>query len=68
MLKYVANQIRTPEFWASMDLLGGESTYQLGGTFNDGKGQPAQSNAVSHGCPATRFRDVNIINTARQGG
>ncbi|MEX2528505.1 MAG: TldD/PmbA family protein [Gemmatimonadota bacterium] len=67
MLKDVAYQIRTPEFWAAMDLLGGESTYQLGGTFNDGKGQPSQSNAVSHGCPATRFRDITIINTARQG-
>lgn len=65
MLKDVAYQIRTPEFWNSLDLLGGESTYQLGGTFNDGKGQPSQSNAVSHGCPAARFRGVNVINTGR---
>ena len=65
MLKDVAYQIRTPEFWNSLDLLGGESTYELGGTFNDGKGQPSQSNAVSHGCPAARFRDVTVINTAR---
>ncbi len=65
MLKDVAYQIRTPEFWNSMDLVGGPSTYMLGGTFGDGKGQPGQSNAVSHGCPATRFRDVTVINTAR---
>jgi hypothetical protein len=45
MLKDVAYQIRTPEFWNSMDLLGGPSTYFMGGTFGDGKGQPAQSNA-----------------------
>jgi TldD protein len=64
-LKDVAYQIRTPEFWNSLDLLGGESTYQLGGTFNDGKGQPSQSNAVSHGCPAARFRGVTVINTGR---
>jgi len=65
MLKDVSYQIRTPEFWNSMDQIGGPSTYQLGGTFGDGKGQPGQANAVSHGCPASRFRDVTIINTAR---
>jgi TldD protein len=64
MLRDVAYQIRTPEFWNSLDAVGGPSTYQLGGTFNDGKGQPSQSNAVSHGCPASRFRNVNVINTA----
>jgi TldD protein len=66
MLKDVAYQLRTPEFWNSMDLIGGASTYFIGGAFNDGKGQPAQSNAVSHGCPASRFRDVTVINTGRQ--
>jgi TldD protein len=62
-LRDLAYQIRTPEFWNSMDAVGGPSTYQLGGTFNDGKGQPSQSNAVSHGCPAARFRGVNVIRT-----
>ncbi len=66
MLKDVAYQIRTPEFWNSMDLIGGPSTYFLGGAFNDGKGQPSQSNAVSHGCPPGRYRQVNVINTGRQ--
>ena len=32
---------------------------------NDGKGQPVQSNSVSHGCPIARFSKVNILNTAR---
>ena len=67
MLKDVSYQIRTPEFWNSMDEIGGPSTYQLGGTFGDAKGQPGQSNAVSHGCPASRFRNVTILNTARSG-
>jgi hypothetical protein len=35
----------------------------LYGANNDGKGQPSQSNAVSHGCPPTRHRQVNVINT-----
>jgi TldD protein len=65
MLRDVAYQIRTPEFWNSMDLIGGQSTYFVGGTFFDGKGEPSQLNAVSHGSPAARFRGVNVINTAR---
>ncbi|MEO7360580.1 MAG: metallopeptidase TldD-related protein [Gemmatimonadaceae bacterium] len=64
-LKDVAYQMRTPEFWNSLDMLGGKSSYEFGGTFNDGKGQPGQSNAVSHGCPPTRFKNVNVINTGR---
>jgi len=65
MLKDVAYQIRTPEFWNAMDLMGGRSTYGSGGSFGDGKGQPAQSNAVSHACPPTRHRDITVINTGR---
>jgi TldD protein len=66
MLKDVAYQIRTPEFWGAMDMLGGKKSYLLGGAFGDGKGQPAQSNAVSHGCPPTRHRAINVINTGRK--
>lgn len=65
MLKDVAYQMRTPEFWNSMDLIGGPSTYWAGGANNDGKGQPSQSNAISHGCVPGRFRRVNVINTGR---
>lgn len=31
----------------------------------DGKGQPAQISAVSHGSSTARFNDVNVINTGR---
>jgi TldD protein len=64
-LRDVAYQSNTPEFWKSLDMLGGKSTYALGGAFSDGKGQPVQSNSVSHGCPVARFAKVNILNTAR---
>ena len=64
LLRDVAYQGRTPEFWNSMSLIGGPSTYYLGASFGDAKGQPGQSNAVSHGCPIALFRDVNILNTA----
>jgi TldD protein len=66
MLKDVAYQANTPVFWNSMDMIGGPRSYWLGGSFGDGKGQPSQSNSVSHGCPPARFRNVNIINTGRE--
>ncbi len=65
MLKDVAYQMRTPDFWNAMDMIGGKRSYELGGAFGDGKGQPTQSNAVSHGCPPTRHRQINVINTGR---
>ncbi len=66
MLKDVAYQIRTPEFWGALDLIGGPRSYELGGAFGDAKGQPSQSNAVSHGCVPTRHRQINVINTGRR--
>jgi TldD protein len=66
MLKDVAYQIRTPDFWNSLDMIGGRSSYQLGGSFFDGKGQPSQSNSVSHGSPPAKFKNVNVINTGRK--
>jgi TldD protein len=66
MLRDVAYQSRTTDFWNSLDGLGGQATYELGGSFSDGKGEPGQSNAVSHGCPVARFRQVNVLNTARR--
>ena len=65
MLRDVAYQSNTPVFWRSMDMIGGTSSYWIGGAFDDGKGEPSQSNAVSHGCVPARFRNVTILNTAR---
>jgi len=64
MLRDVAYQSRTTDFWGSLDGLGGQATYEIPGSPNDGKGEPGQSNAVSHGCPPARFRNINILNTA----
>jgi TldD protein len=65
MLKDVAYQANTQEFWNSCAQICDERDYRLNGAFNDGKGQPSQSNAVSHGSATTRFNGVNVINTAR---
>jgi TldD protein len=66
MLKDVAYQMRTPEFWNAMDMIGGKASYEIGGSFFDGKGQPGQINAVSHGAVPARFRGINVINTGRK--
>jgi TldD protein len=66
MLKDVAYQANTQEFWNSCAAICDERDYRLGGSFFDGKGQPEQINSVSHGSATTRFNGVNIINTARK--
>ena len=64
MVKDAAYQSRTPDFWASCDGIGGPATYRLWGTAADGKGEPGQTNQVSHGCPPARFRNITVLNTA----
>ncbi len=66
MLKDVAYQFKTPIFWGSMKVIGGPRSYHLGGAFGDAKGQPGQSNSISHGCTPSLFTQVNIINTGRR--
>jgi TldD protein len=68
MLEDVAYQIRTPEFWNACSAICDQSDYRLGGSFFDGKGQPSQVSAVSHGSSTTRFDGMNVINTARSLG
>ena len=67
-LRDVAYQSNTLEFWGSLEAVGGPQTWVLGGAFNCGKAQPGQVAPVSHGCPSTLFRRVNILNTVREGG
>ncbi len=67
-LEDVAYQIRTPEFWNSCVAICGKDDYRFGGSFFDGKGQPGQVSAVSHGSSTARFNGANVINTARSLG
>jgi len=66
MLRDVAYQSNTQEFWNSCAQICDENDYRLGGSFFDGKGEPGQVSAVSHGCATTRFNGVNVINTERK--
>jgi len=68
MVEDAAYQIRTPEFWNACTAICDQRDFRLGGSFFDGKGQPAQVSAVSHGSSTTRFNGINIINTARSLG
>ncbi|WP_369135005.1 TldD/PmbA family protein [Modestobacter sp. I12A-02662] len=67
-LKDVAYQATTTDFWGSMRVVGGPSTYVLGGAFNCGKAQPGQVAPVSHGCPSALFEDIAILNTSQESG
>jgi TldD protein len=68
MLKDVAYQSNTQEFWNSLTDIADKNDYRMFGTFFDGKGQPSQVSAVSHGSATSRFNGVNVINTARKIG
>ena len=68
MVEDVAYQIRTPEFWNACAAICDASDFRHGGSFFDGKGQPGQVSAVSHGASTTRFNGINIISTARSLG
>lgn len=65
MLNDVAYQSNTQEFWNSCVKICDEKDYRMFGSFFDGKGQPSQVSAVSHGSSTSRFNGVNVINTGR---
>jgi len=67
-LEDVAYQANTQEFWNACVGTCDERDWRMGGSFFDGKGQPSQVSAVSHGSSTTRFNGINVINTARKIG
>ena len=68
LVEDAAYQIRTPEFWNACSAICDERDFRLGGSFFDGKGQPSQVSAVSHGSATARFDGMAVINTARNLG
>ncbi|HEY1960020.1 MAG TPA: TldD/PmbA family protein [Polyangiaceae bacterium] len=65
-LRDVAYQSNTIDFWHACDAIGGARHFALHGTLVDGKGEPQQSNPVSHGCPPARFRGVRVLDTREE--
>jgi TldD protein len=68
MIEDVAYQMRTPDFWNACVAVCDQRDFRFGGSFFDGKGQPPQISAVSHGSATARFNGINVINTARSLG
>jgi len=63
MLADVAYQSKTSDFWRSCAAIADQRFWVNFGLTNDGKGQPGQVNAMSHGCAPALFRGVNVLRT-----
>ena len=63
MLSRVAYQSRSTDFWASLAALADQRFWVNEGLTSDGKGQPTQINAMSHGCSPCLFRQINVLLT-----
>ena len=50
----------TPQFWGSLDMLGGSAEWIFWGTPNCGKGQPMQLGHTGHPAVPARFRNVRV--------
>ncbi len=50
----------TPEFWASCDAIGDQSTWVAWGTPNCGKGEPLQTARSCQGAAPVRYRNVKV--------
>jgi len=50
----------TPQFWGSCDAIANRGSWNVWGTPNCGKGQPAQIAHVGHGTSYARFRNVRV--------
>ncbi|HEX6313274.1 MAG TPA: TldD/PmbA family protein [Gemmatimonadaceae bacterium] len=48
----------TTDFWANLDAVTGPKEWQMFGTGGDAKGQPTQTNAISHGSPWLLVRNI----------
>jgi TldD protein len=50
----------TTDFWKNLDGMTGPSEYQKFGTGGDAKGQPTQTNSISHGSPWLLIRKIMV--------
>ncbi len=63
MLADVAYQSKTQDFWNACAGIADRRFWENVGLSNDGKGQPQQTNAMSHGCAPALFRRINVLRT-----
>jgi TldD protein len=50
----------TTDFWANLDAISGIESWQQFGLGGDAKGQPTQTQSVSHGAPWVRIRKIMV--------
>ena len=50
----------TTDFWANLDALSGADHWEMHGTGGDAKGQPTQTNSISHGSPYLRIKKMLV--------
>ncbi|MEZ5316250.1 MAG: TldD/PmbA family protein [Vicinamibacterales bacterium] len=60
MISNVTYNAITTDFWANLDAITGPNEWRMYGTGGDAKGQPTQTNSISHGSPWLRIRDIMV--------
>jgi TldD protein len=60
MVTNVTYNAITTDFWGNLDATSGKESWQMFGTGGDAKGQPTQTNSISHGSPWLRIRKIMV--------
>jgi TldD protein len=60
MVSNVTYNAITTDFWGNLDAITGPESWRLFGTGGDAKGQPTQTNSISHGSPWLRIRKIMV--------
>ena len=60
MVSNVTYNAITTDFWGKLDAISGKESWQMFGTGGDAKGQPTQTNSISHGSPWLRIRKMLV--------
>jgi TldD protein len=60
MVTNVTYNAITTDFWANLDAISGPESWEMHGTGGDAKGQPVQTNSMTHGSPYLRIRGIMV--------
>jgi TldD protein len=60
MVSNVTYNAITTDFWGNLDAISGKESWRMYGTGGDAKGQPTQTNSISHGSPWLRIRKILV--------
>jgi TldD protein len=60
MVSNVTYNAITTDFWGNLDAVSGKDSWEMHGTGGDAKGQPTQTNSISHGSPWLRIKKILV--------